>query len=220
HEARPGVHQGDGELPARARRRRSAGPDRRRAHERRRGERIARARRQRDRVGAGCTRLGPDRRRPVAHDSRLARRRDRADGYCRRTWMDPRPAIARPRGRKPGLAPMPASSSTFALHARGTSRAHEAVRADDPPRALDRRVVFAILAFASGVRLWDAFRTPLAFDEIYALLLARLGPAGIFKVLEKDVDQPLGFLVTWAWRALGGEGELWLKLPSIAFGVA
>lgn len=104
--------------------------------------------------------------------------------------------------------------------AKGSSHAVAPAAVFGPPHALDRGAVFAVLALALLVRIVEALRTPLAFDEIYALLLARMGPAGIFHVLREDVDQPLGFLVTWAWRALGGEGELWLKLPSIGFGLA
>lgn len=89
----------------------------------------------------------------------------------------------------------------------------------EPPRALPAWGVAGVLALALLPRLVDALRTPLAFEEVYALLLARRGPGGIFATLALDVDQPLGFLVTWAWRALGGEGELWLKLPSILFGL-
>lgn len=107
-----------------------------------------------------------------------------------------------------------------------TDRAPDAgaLRADGapesaPPRRLGRLAVAAILALALGLRLAEALRSRIAFDDVYALLLARLGPAGIFEVLRRDVDQPLGFLVMAAWRALGGEGELWLKLPWLAFGL-
>lgn len=114
---------------------------------------------------------------------------------------------------------MEAPALVLSGSAKGTDHASARAESGDPPHHLDRRAVVAILALALVLRLVEALRTPLVFDEIYALLLARMGPSGIFQVLRQDVDQPLGFLVMWAWRGIGGEGELWLKLPSIVFGL-
>lgn len=69
-------------------------------------------------------------------------------------------------------------------------------------------------------RASDASRYPLIFDEIYGVLLARTGFASMLHTLSLDVDQPLNFIIVWAWRALGGEGAFWLKIPSMVWGTA
>lgn len=87
---------------------------------------------------------------------------------------------------------------------------------------LDRGAPFAatlalIVLIAALPRVLDALSNPLIFDEIYALHLARLGLSGLLETLSRDVDQPLHFIVVWAWRALGGEGDLWIKVPALVF---
>lgn len=77
-----------------------------------------------------------------------------------------------------------------------------------------------LLALAAVPRLIDALRNPLIFDEIYSLHLARLGLHGLLATLSRDVDQPLHFLVVWAWRAIGGEADLWIKIPPLLFALA
>ena len=77
-----------------------------------------------------------------------------------------------------------------------------------------------ILLVALAPRFLDAIRFPLIFDEIYSVLLARTGLVSMLHTLSLDVDQPLNFIVVWAWRALGGESELWLKIPSLLFSLA
>lgn len=81
-------------------------------------------------------------------------------------------------------------------------------------------ILVMILVIAALPRITDALRTPLIFDEIYGVHLARLGFAGTIKTLAQDVDQPLNFLVIGAWRALGGEGDFWLRIPSLVFALS
>jgi hypothetical protein len=104
----------------------------------------------------------------------------------------------------------------------------EAPRPTTPPArhaaALDERLwrigLPIVLLLGALPRVLDGRRVPLIFDEIYAVLLARSGPARLLETLSRDVDQPLHFLVVWAWRALGGESEAWLRTPSLAFALA
>jgi hypothetical protein len=73
---------------------------------------------------------------------------------------------------------------------------------------------------AALIRVYEARRSPLVLDEIYAITLAREGLPGIFRTLPHDIDQPLHFVIVWAWRAIGGEGEMWMKALPILLGVA
>jgi uncharacterized membrane protein len=95
---------------------------------------------------------------------------------------------------------------------------------DARPRSLDARLwrigLPLVLLLAALPRVLDARRTPFLFDEIYAILLARGGRPYLLETLSRDVDQPLHFLVVWAWRALGGESEAWLRIPSLGFALA
>ncbi|MBI5711123.1 MAG: glycosyltransferase family 39 protein [Candidatus Eisenbacteria bacterium] len=66
----------------------------------------------------------------------------------------------------------------------------------------------------------EALATRFWFDEIFTLSIARAGLPGLFGLAAADVHPPLHYLAVWAWRALGGEGDLWLRTLSILFGAA
>lgn len=91
-----------------------------------------------------------------------------------------------------------------------------------PPRgrALWTWLLAAVLAFAVLVRVREALATRLWFDEIFTLSIARAGFPGLFGLAAADVHPPLHYLAVWAWRAVGGDGDLWLRTLSILFGVA
>ncbi len=78
----------------------------------------------------------------------------------------------------------------------------------------------AVLALATGLRVWEAVRTPLWFDEIFTLMVARLDVSGLLAALANDMHPPLHYLLEHLWIRFGGEGELWLKSLSILIGVA
>jgi hypothetical protein len=86
--------------------------------------------------------------------------------------------------------------------------------------SLDVLLLGAILALAAGVRVFEATRAPMWFDEIYTLWIARLGPVGILRAVARDVHPPLHELLVWAWLRIGGDGQVWLRTSSIVFGVA
>jgi len=89
-----------------------------------------------------------------------------------------------------------------------------------PSPTASRLLLFAALAVAAVLRVREALRTPMWFDEIFTVWIARLSPRAVLDALAQDVHPPLHFLMVWAWRALGGEGELWLKSLSILIGLA
>jgi hypothetical protein len=89
----------------------------------------------------------------------------------------------------------------------------------------DRRLLVllglaALAVIAAVPRVLVARHTPLDADEIYLVLLARKGLAGMLRIVAEDVEQPLFYIMTWAWRALGGESDLWIRTLSIIAGVA
>jgi mannosyltransferase len=81
-------------------------------------------------------------------------------------------------------------------------------------------LVLAIAVVALALRYREALRTPSWLDEIYVIWATRLGPDRMLHLLAtQDMHPPLHFLLVWAWRALGGEGDLWLKSLSILVGL-
>ncbi|HTM57757.1 MAG TPA: glycosyltransferase family 39 protein [Candidatus Udaeobacter sp.] len=85
---------------------------------------------------------------------------------------------------------------------------------------LELLAVVALLALAAALRLAEATRVPMWFDEIYTLRTARFGPAGILHALRADVHPPLHELIVWMWWRLVGDSELRLRALSVIFGVA
>jgi hypothetical protein len=77
-----------------------------------------------------------------------------------------------------------------------------------------------IVGLAAWVRFREAAQTRLWFDEIYTLWVARLPPGALLRTVGADVHPPLHFLLVSAWRALGGEGDLWIRSLSVLVGVA
>lgn len=84
----------------------------------------------------------------------------------------------------------------------------------------ERLAFAAVLAVALALRLFEAWRTPLWFDEIFTLRAARLPLPAMLGMLGTDIHPPLPTLLLAGWRALGGEAAPWLKLLPIATGVA
>ncbi len=77
-----------------------------------------------------------------------------------------------------------------------------------------------ILAIAAAARYWEALRTPLWFDEIFTLEVAREGPRRMMQALAADMHPPLHYALEHLWIRIGGEGQLWLKSLSILTGLA
>jgi hypothetical protein len=76
-----------------------------------------------------------------------------------------------------------------------------------------------VLALAVAGRAWEAARTPLWFDEIFTLRVARLPVPDLVRALAADMHPPLHFLLVHAWIALP-PGEAWVELPGVAIGAA
>src|SRR5436190_21542233 len=85
---------------------------------------------------------------------------------------------------------------------------------------LELFALVALLVLAAALRLAEATRVPMWFDEIYTLRTARFGPAGILHALRADVHPPLHELLVWVWWRIVGDSELRLRCLSVIFGVA
>lgn len=72
-----------------------------------------------------------------------------------------------------------------------------------------------VLTLAAIVRVRESLRTPLWFDEIYIIMVARQGFLEVLRTVSLDIHPPLQFLLRWAWIRLGGDGEQWLRSLSI-----
>lgn len=100
-----------------------------------------------------------------------------------------------------------------------TSGRSPAGRAPVPWSWTERRGLAAILAIGLAFRVWTAARTPLWFDELFTLWMARHPLDELLPLLRGDVHPPLPTLLTAAWIAAGGEAEAWLKLLPITIGM-
>ncbi len=69
----------------------------------------------------------------------------------------------------------------------------------DAPSPLERFALPALLATAVLLRLREALRTPLWFDELYTLDLARRPWGEMLSLLPADVHPPLHYVLVWLW---------------------
>lgn len=88
------------------------------------------------------------------------------------------------------------------------------------PERVHRWMMLAVLALAAATRVHEALRTRLWFDEIYTLWIARRPLPALLASVGRDIHPPLHYILVWAWRGLGGEGDLWIKSLSILAGLA
>ncbi len=87
------------------------------------------------------------------------------------------------------------------------------------PRRRELVVLGVILACAWFLRVREAGRTPMWFDELFTLEVARRPLPELFRLLGLDVHPPLPTLLVAFWRRLGGEHALWLKSLPITIGL-
>jgi len=71
---------------------------------------------------------------------------------------------------------------------------------------------------AALLRLREALRTPLWFDELYSLSAVQRSLPATFDVIQRDVHPPLHFLLTWGWMQ-AGSADLWVRGASLVFGL-
>jgi mannosyltransferase len=78
-----------------------------------------------------------------------------------------------------------------------------------------RWALLVVVLAAAALRLLEAVRTPLWFDEIYMLQVGRLAPRDLLALVARDIHPPLAFLLYGAWQALVGDHPVLLKLLPI-----
>ena len=91
----------------------------------------------------------------------------------------------------------------------------------DSHRRIDYRVVSAAVGIATAAfGLWGLGHQGLWPDEAFSARVARLDLSTLFRVVTTaDSNNALYYGLLHFWQQLGA-GELWLRLPSVAFGVA
>jgi hypothetical protein len=89
-----------------------------------------------------------------------------------------------------------------------------------PPSPPEWLALAAVLVVALALRLAEAHGARLWFDEIYAVMVARRELPDLFAIAAQDIHPPLYFVLLHVWRLLGGEGEGWLRVPSLAAALA
>lgn len=77
----------------------------------------------------------------------------------------------------------------------------------------------AILGVAALLRVREAVRTPLWFDELFTLWMARHPLPETMALLPGDIHPPLPTLLVSLWMAVGGESALWLKTLPLLLGL-
>ncbi|NOT34642.1 MAG: hypothetical protein HOP12_10805 [Candidatus Eisenbacteria bacterium] len=80
--------------------------------------------------------------------------------------------------------------------------------------------VAVVLLAAAGLRVWEASRAPLWFDEIYTLWVARMSWPELTRALAIDIHPPLHYAIIKLWRGAFGEGDVALRASSVVAGVA
>ena len=90
----------------------------------------------------------------------------------------------------------------------------------DRARPAEGVVLGAIVLAGVALRVFEAGRAPMWFDEIYTTWAARGGFAKVFDNMARDVHPPLHTLLVSAWVSLGGESTAWLRTLSVLFGLA
>jgi len=84
---------------------------------------------------------------------------------------------------------------------------------------LERFALPALLALAFAVRVREALRVPLWFDELYTLAAVSRPWADVMRVVRADVHPPLHFLYMHFWR-LVGTGDLAVRASSLLLTLA
>jgi mannosyltransferase len=77
--------------------------------------------------------------------------------------------------------------------------------------------LLSILVVALGLRLWGLERKSVWFDESMSVWFAELPLPSLFEALRMDVNPPLYYVLLHVWL-LFGQGDAWLRLPSVVFG--
>ena len=90
----------------------------------------------------------------------------------------------------------------------------------DRARRADWAVLGAIVLAGLALRIFEAGRAPMWFDEIYTTWAARGGFAKVLATMARDIHPPLHTLLVSAWVSLGGESTAWLRTLSVLFGLA
>lgn len=90
----------------------------------------------------------------------------------------------------------------------------------EPSRPADWVALGAIVLAGLALRIFEAGRAPMWFDEIYTTWAARGGFAKVLAIMARDVHPPLHTLLVSAWVSLGGESTAWLRTLSVLFGLA
>lgn len=82
------------------------------------------------------------------------------------------------------------------------------------------KTTVAITALVLAVRLATLRAWPLWYDEIFTARLAALSYPQLITATAGDVHPPLYYSLTWLVYHLGGQSELAIRLPSLAFSLA
>ncbi len=85
------------------------------------------------------------------------------------------------------------------------------------PRGLDPALVL-ILGAALFLRIHEALRAPLWYDELYSLVAADRPFADMLQIARSDIHPPLHSILTWAWRVFGNS-DLAIRSLSIVCGL-
>ncbi len=89
----------------------------------------------------------------------------------------------------------------------------------DAPLRHERLLLALTLVVGALVRVREALRTPLWFDELYSLSAVQRSFEGMIEVVRQDVHPPLHLVLTWLWMR-AGDSDLWVREASIVAGLA
>lgn len=88
-----------------------------------------------------------------------------------------------------------------------------------PVPTLDRLALPSLLLLALALRVREALRAPLWFDELYTRAATDRPWPEVLRVVRADVHPPLHFVIAHAWRVLG-DSDLAIRSSSLLFAMA
>ena len=88
-----------------------------------------------------------------------------------------------------------------------------------PPSRLERIALPAVFLIALLLRVREALRAPLWYDELYSQAAVHRPWAQVLEVMRADVHPPLIYMLSYAWRVFG-DSDLAVRSLSIVFGLA
>ena len=96
---------------------------------------------------------------------------------------------------------------------------NQAVSVKSNRLSLSFALLFGIIIFGIGFRIYNVGYRSFWLDELYSVSYANLSIGSLFKILHTDHQMPLYFMLLHAWIWIFGDSDLAVRFLSILFGL-